>query len=236
MLYSRYNIPNTRARGMSNCTITEHADRYHFDSPTLDISVDKSRFDFDLLNFILKAILQAELVHQHVIILHGACLIAESTAFGFIGPSGSGKSTLIANAYVSPDLSALSEDTLIIKNERGKYRCHHSPFDYKLQPPFSTKVTQINEIYVLEKFITNTTCKLHLQDKIKNLMKNNIYTMLTRNINTTTVKDTSIQLVHKQGSDIIFQAINEELLNLLGVVRIKKLRFTKDYHFTQNLS
>lgn len=93
--------------------------------------VKKKRIDccyeisFGQISFIIRHILLLLLYKRNGFLMHGSAVAINGKAYIFTGPSGAGKSTIMK--MLNEEYPALADDSVIIKQEKGKYYLYQTP-------------------------------------------------------------------------------------------------------------
>lgn len=163
------------------------------------------------LDYLVNSYIAHKLLRENTILLHGSSVVAHRRGFVFIGPSGIGKTTVIQKVRKS---MVLSDDTAVVKKERGKYYLYSSPFDKRFVVSGDRKRVELGTIFVLEQSQVSGNVSLSERKKIEHIMLRNIYYHYPFSYSVPRQKTTSI----------LFSLIGD----LINHVTIVKLRLTKN--------
>lgn len=80
---------------------------------------------FSQISFIIRYIILQLLSENNGFLMHGSAVAINGKAYIFTGPSGAGKSTIMK--MLNTKYPALADDSVIIKQENGKYYLYQTP-------------------------------------------------------------------------------------------------------------
>jgi hypothetical protein len=171
-------------------------------------STKKDISKFRYFTFFLSALIETYLLCENVIFLHASSFFDKEGAHLFLGPSGNGKTTLIKKV---PLEQRLSDDTTIIKKEKGHFFVFSSIFDNK-KIIFKRKNKHIlKSILIIRQSKTNSITKMHTVNKLKSLLENNYILMNKKNL-----ENFKIQTDTKKLAEIMLQLINSVSIKVLS--------------------
>jgi len=147
-----------------------------FHSPCLSCST-KGDVPFDFINFVLKLVIELNLLQQDILLLHGSSVVIDQKGYGFIGPSGVGKTTLVANLGHDPAKQIYSEDCAVIKKIKNSFWLFSSPFDYKCRYAWRPENRPIAHLYLLKQAQQIRVAPLSLTAQLAHLIPQVTYFM-----------------------------------------------------------
>lgn len=169
-----------------------------------------------ILLFAISSLIEAFSVKKNIFFLHGCSFCRNNNTYVFIGPSGSGKTTIIQKIQYP---NRLSNDTTIIKKELDKFYVYSSAFDKNYNSFSNKKRALLKKIFILRQAGINKVTEPSLQDKLTNLMENNLLTMNDRNLKLIiNIKSSKLKL-------------NKLILSMISSVPVKYLFFKKNISF-----
>jgi|GEM_PF-2256907 len=133
-------------------------------------------YQISLLQFqmILREALIDLLAKNRGFVSHGSAVEKDKVAFIFTGKNRAGKSTAMRLLY--PKLTALADDTVIIKKENGRYFLYQTPFIEKNDWIYKTnKKYLIESVFFLKKSHNFRTEKIKNKEKILKMMINQFW-------------------------------------------------------------
>lgn len=192
--------------------------------------------DFDYINFIIKVIIEINLLDQGIILLHGSALGFNRKAYIFLGKSGAGKSTIIQNSTKTKiQCEILADDTVVIQKKDDTYFIYSSPFDYKSDYSMKSQGYPLQNIYILNKANKVSITSLPIADQAKNLMYNDTYFMFAYKVNVPRI------YTNKFTADIyglnpkpakINKQINTLLFGIINKYKVYQYSFSRNSSFT----
>jgi len=187
------------------------------------------------IKFGLSILLQYFLLDKKILFIHASSVIYKEKAYLFPGKSGAGKSTI---AFNFPKKNVLSDDVAIIRKIKGVFYLYSSPFDYKKYPFVKEKVVPLAGIFFLDKASNVTIKTVDFPSALNSLFYNSNLIYYGGIVNKTLKKKKYIrfkQINNFKDEEIelwgkTFDHIYRFLFDMIAVVPVKKLSFTKKFN------
>ncbi len=204
-----------------------------------NLNIPEKFFSYNYCSLTVRVLISVLLMQRNVFLFHASSLTYHDGAYLFCGPSGSGKSTVVSKI---PLVNRLGDDTAIVAKHGNSFYCYMSPFDGIKMPGLKYKKSRLKGVFVLQQSRENIAVRLTHQSAYKYLIKNSYFYIYTFPREAFYSKEecikggisVKIQKYQQMAFPMnILKALFIKVANISLSVPVSKLKFTKDYVFTE---